>query len=365
MRTFNKTTYLNTTLNKAIADYIQKASSSEEAAQAHLFGTGPIGDLETKIASYYEMKYVLCVSNATNGLFAIAAALNLKNSRFITSPYSYGGSIASWLISGCKPVFADIDPQTLTLDPEQVTKCITPKTKAILAVDIFGNPSDTVELRKIADEFGLWYVADCAQSFGARRSGLPASHLADALVVSFTTGKTVFAGEGGAIVTNNSKLYEKLLWLTQHPYRQKRELGLDLSNEFSFNSRIHPLAAIWINVIFDSSLAKLVKYREFCFDVVHALNEIELTVPIDFAPGRIEPAFFRLSAEWKITANPSALENELEKRGINLQVSYSPIKLLYRHAAFSVGYPSLAKYAKRCRQAERQADQRFCLTSKN
>jgi dTDP-4-amino-4,6-dideoxygalactose transaminase len=221
-----------------------------------------------------------------------------------------------------------------------------------------------VELRKLADEFGLWYIADCAQSFGARREGLPSSRLADALVISFTTGKTIFAGEGGAILTNNQKIYELLLWFTQHPYRQKRELGLSLSNEFSCNARIHPLSAVWANATLDSSLALLAKHQEFCFDIVDALNEIGLTIPIDFASASIEPSFFRLSAEWKSAPNPWGLEKELEKRGFSLQVSNCPVELLYRQAAFVVQYPSLVKNSTPCIQAERQTRQRFCLTIK-
>lgn len=362
MPTCNKTMRTVNSASKQIADYLQKVNSSEEAAQAHLFGDGCIADLETKLANHYGMKYGLCLSNATSGLLGIALALNLKNSEFITSPYSYGASISSWLISGSKPVFADINPQTLTLDPMHAVKAISNKTKAILAVDILGNPSDSVGLRKLADDFGLWYIADCAQSFGARREGLPASVCADALVISFTTGKTIFAGEGGAVLTNNQKLYEKLLWFTQHPYRQKKELGLSLSNEFSCNARIHPLSAIWANATFDSSLTRLAKHQEFCFDIVDALNEIGLSVPIDFASLNIQSSFFRMSAEWKTSPDSAELENQLAKRGFKLAVSECPVQLLYRQAAFIAQYRSLAKNISRCINAERQVRQRFCLT---
>lgn len=364
MPTCNETNRGTDAVSEQIVDYLRKVDYSQDAAQAHLFGDGCVADLEEKLASYYGMKYALCVSNATNGLLGIALALKLKDSEFITSPYSYGATIAGWLISGAKPVFADINAQTLTLDPADAVKSISTNTKAILAVDILGNPCDSVGLRKLADEFGLWYIADCAQSFGARRDGHPSGRLADALVISFTTGKTIFAGEGGAILTNNQKIYELLLWFTQHPYRQKRELGLGLSNEFSFNSRIHPMSAIWANATFESALAKLAKHQESCFDIVDTLNEIDLTVPIDFASARIEPSFFRLSAEWKSTANAAELENELEKRGLDLQVSHCPIELLYRQAAFAAQHGSLVKNVKPCQQAERQTKQRFCLTIK-
>src|SRR5436190_7634341 len=81
--------------------------------------------------------------------------------------YTYGASLSGWLLLGNRPVFADIEADTLLLDPGSVRTQITPRTRAILAVDIFGVPSDSAALRRIADEHGLWYVAHAAQSLGA------------------------------------------------------------------------------------------------------------------------------------------------------------------------------------------------------
>jgi perosamine synthetase len=150
-------------------------------AGAQLVGSGAVAELEAKLRQHHGMRYALCVSSATSGLLAVALALNLRCAEFITTPYTYGASLAGWLILGNRPVFADIDAQTLTLAPEAVPRCTTPRTKAILAVDIFGNPADMHALRRVADEHGLWYVADAAQSLGARRDGLPASSLAEKL----------------------------------------------------------------------------------------------------------------------------------------------------------------------------------------
>ena len=149
-----------------------------QMSDAHLQGIGAIAELEARLRKVYGMKHALTVANATLGLLAIGQSLGLSCSEFVTTPYTYGASLAGWLWLGNRPVFADIDPQTLALDPEAARRTITAKTKAILAVDLFGIPADMAALRRLADEFGIWYIADAAESLGAYRSGRPASSMA-------------------------------------------------------------------------------------------------------------------------------------------------------------------------------------------
>jgi dTDP-4-amino-4,6-dideoxygalactose transaminase len=214
----------------------------------------------------------------------------------------------------------------------------------------------------LADEHGIWYVADAAQSLGAERNGMPASALADAWVVSFTTGKTLFAGEGGAVLTNNTELYQKLIWHTQHPSRQVKTLGSSLSNEFSFNARIHPLAAVWATAAFDESLKQLRRHRDECFRLIKILNETGLINPILFEREGISSTFFRLSASWKAGSRPHELLSELRERRFLMRLVQSPLTLLYRQAAFVAQYGRKYDARLRCRRAEREAPRRFCLS---
>jgi dTDP-4-amino-4,6-dideoxygalactose transaminase len=323
-----------------------------------------VAEIEARLRQHYGMRYALCVSNATTGLLAVALALNLRRSEFITTPYTYGASLAGWLILDNRPVFADIDAQTLTLAPEAVPRCITPQTRAILAVDIFGNPADMRALRQVSDEYGLWYIADAAQSLGANRDGLPASSLADALVVSFTSGKTLCAGEGGAILTNHAALYEKLIWYTQHPARQRRDLGLGLDNEFALNGRIHPLAAAWAETAFEDSLRRLWEHQRRCLELIEALNATGTTELIEFRRQNIEPSFFRLTAAWRDRPDEERLRQELATAGFGVEVVPPPVRLIYRQPAFQAQYARRLRKQPRCPQAERQAEVRFCLERK-
>lgn len=220
-------------------------------------------------------------------------------------------------------------------------------------------------MRKLADEFGLWYIADCAQSLGATRFCEPSGVYADALVISFTVGKTVFAGEGAAIVTNSESIYEKLLWFTQHPLRQKREIGLFLSNEFGLNARIHPLAAIWANAIWNNELKKLAKHQKECYQIIKLLNNIGLTENISFAPLKINPSFFRLTACLKNKKDEKDdLIKELNSCIGQLIIEDAPITTLYNQPAFMAQYRRSRLKKANCPQADKQAKERLCFIKK-
>lgn len=357
----NNKKHENELVAAAIAEYLTAADKSEASAGIQLSGGGAVAALERKLAEYFQMKHALSVASATVGLFILGLGLDFKKAEFVTSPLTFGGTVASWLLLGNKSVFSDIDAQTLTLDPDAVRACVTEETKAILAVDIFGNPCDTNTLRNIADEYGLFYIADCAQSFGASRDGLPTNHFADAIVVSFTAGKTLFAGEGGAVLTDNTELYHKLIWFSQHPFRQQKELGLGLANEFSFNGRIHPLAAIWANTCFDTSLSSLRQRQVDCFRVIESLNDSSLTEQITFAKQHICPSFFRLTAELKRPETEDELVDYLSERGIQATISQVPASLIYHQPAFKIQYQEQFCLPAPCRVAERQMRKRIVI----
>lgn len=325
-------------------------------SDCHLSGNGAVAALEGRLRAFYGVRHALCVSSASMGLLALALALNLRRSDFVTTPYTYGATLSGWLLLGNRPVFADIDPQTLALDPESARQWITPRTRALLAVDIHGIPSDTAALRRLADEFGIPYIADAAQSFGALREGRPASVDADALVISFTAGKTLCAGEGGAILTNHDALFDKLVWYTQHPQRQRRDLGLNFSNEFALNGRFHPLAAQQANAGFDAALDRLRRHQAACFVAINELNETGLIEPISFREQRIEPTFFRLTAAWK---------NEPPNQLPGWQIESPPVDLLYRHPAFIAQFKRRLRSVPECRVAEDQARRRFSVVRKS
>lgn len=148
--------------------------------RSHLSGTGPVAKFERRLEDWSGTRHAIAMPSASAALLALAFAAELRRGEFITTPYTYGATVGGWILSGAQPVFADVEADTMTLSAEAVVPHLTSSTRAILSVDINGNPADDEALRRVADEAGVWYFSDGAQSFGALRDGRRAGSLADA-----------------------------------------------------------------------------------------------------------------------------------------------------------------------------------------
>lgn len=241
-------------------------------------GLGAVASLESKFEEYYGYKYGLSFSSATNAITAVVDCLNLVESEVITSPFNYYSSLGGLFQFRNTIVFVDTHDD-LTISPEEAERAITKKTKAILAVDFAGNPHDMFGIRKLCDDYDLIYIADASQSFGAKCKNIPASSMADVLVVSLTTGKTLSAGEGAVILMNDFDLYSKLLHYT-HPLRIKIELGLSKHPEMIFiNGRINPFTAILADQYFELALKDLAKKQRRCIHYAETLKAYDFILP--------------------------------------------------------------------------------------
>jgi len=214
-----------------------------------LEGTGPIGKIEEKMAAHLGVRHTLALSSGTAALHAALLALNIgPGDEIIVTPYSWGQSVAPVLFCGATAVFADIDKNTLCLDPVSVKKRITSKTKAILPVHLFGGMADMYSLTEIAQEHGLTLIADAAHAMGASLDGRSPAQWGDAACFSLGRGKLVSGGEGGILATNDSSIYNRALVMTQHPSRAIRDLGPHHTasgmRDLGYNYRMHPLAAV-------------------------------------------------------------------------------------------------------------------------
>jgi len=349
---------------RAIRRYLSSIKHDLAVQWAHLAGTGAVRALEEKLRRHYGTRFALAMSNATTALLGVALALDLRNCEFITTPFTYGASLAPFLLLGNRPVFADIDPWTMTVDPRSVRRRLSRKTRAIVAVDIFGIPCDTSALRDLADTLGLPYIGDAAQSLGAYVDDIPASGRAHVLVTSFTAGKPIFAGEGGALLTDVEEIYRKAVYWTQHPHRQKRELGLDADNEFSLNGRPHPLGVIWANSTFEDALRQLERRREEFFRLLEVAESTRLVQPLTgiLRERKILPTFARIVARWAGRPAPDRLLTAMSAAGYEIGVAGCPLKLAYHHRSFRDLYGHLLDGPISCPVAERVISQVVCIT---
>ena len=180
--------------------------------------TGPkISEFEKALCSYLGCKNAVAVNSGTSALDIAVGALNLpKGSEIITTPFTFVATSNSILYNSLKPVFADIQMDTRNIDPEDIRRKITEKTKAIIYVDYAGHPCDIKEIKEIADENDLLLIEDACHSLGASYSGEKVGNFADITVFSFHPVKPVTTGEGGAAVTNNPDLAKNMQLLRNH-----------------------------------------------------------------------------------------------------------------------------------------------------
>ncbi|MCK8824339.1 DegT/DnrJ/EryC1/StrS family aminotransferase [Fuchsiella alkaliacetigena] len=162
---------------------------------------------EKNFADYIGTKYAVGVNSGTSGLHLLIRALGIEaGDEVITTPFSFVASSNCILFENAKPVFVDIDPKTLCIDPDKIEAAITDKTKAILPVDVFGQPANMTKIMEIADEYNLKVIEDSCEAIGAEHKGQKAGTFADASVFAFYPNKQITTGEGGMIVTDDEEI---------------------------------------------------------------------------------------------------------------------------------------------------------------
>jgi dTDP-4-amino-4,6-dideoxygalactose transaminase len=168
-------------------------------------------ELEEKLKKYLGVKNIILTNNGTIPL-QIALKLLGNNGEIITTPFSYVATSAAIVWENCKPVFVDINPEYLTIDETKIEAAITPKTTAILATHVFGNPCNIEAIENIAKKHNLKIIYDAAHSFGVNYNGESIFNFGDVSTCSFHATKLFHTGEGGAMFCNNEELNTKLFY---------------------------------------------------------------------------------------------------------------------------------------------------------
>jgi perosamine synthetase len=183
-----------------------------EVLRSGRLSLGPwIDRFEEQIAERVGAPYAAAVSSGTAGLHMLSRMAGLgPGDEVITSPLSFVASANCFILEGATPVFADVDPTTLNLDPAAVEAAVTDKTRAIVAVDMFGYPCELDELKAIADRHGLTLIEDACESLGAEYRGRPLGSHGTSAVFAFYPNKQMATGEGGVVVTHSEEEWQVL-----------------------------------------------------------------------------------------------------------------------------------------------------------
>ena len=184
---------------------------SQIFARGILTNQGPcVKEFESKMQDFLEAEHFHYVTNGTIALQLALKALGIENGEIITTPFTYVATTSSILWERCTPVFVDIEPDNFTIDVKKIEKAITPKTKAIMPVHVFGYACDVEEIQKIADEHNLKVIYDAAHAFGSRYKGKPLVPYGDVSTLSFHATKLFHTIEGGACIVKDKDVSDKL-----------------------------------------------------------------------------------------------------------------------------------------------------------
>lgn len=197
-----------------------------------LTNNGPlVNKLELKLKKFLGLEYFLFTSNGTIALQMAIKALDLKG-EIITTPFSYVATTSAIVWEGCTPVFADIDPQRLTIDPTKIEALITEKTSAILATHVYGIPCHIEEIQHIAKKHNLKVIYDAAHAFGTEYKSQSLLNYGDISTLSTHATKLFHTVEGGAVITQDAELLKKLALL-----RNFGHAGIDEFNGVGINGK--------------------------------------------------------------------------------------------------------------------------------
>jgi dTDP-4-amino-4,6-dideoxygalactose transaminase len=189
----------------------------------HGLGAGPmVTKFENAFAKFVKTKNAVAMNSGTAALHSTLVAIGVKTGDEVILPsFTFVATAEVVVMSGAKPVFVDINPDTYTISPRAVEKAITNKTKAIMPVDLYGLPADMQPIREIADEHGLKIVEDAAQAHGASYKGKPPGAFADAACWSFYGSKNMTTGEGGMLTTDCQEIAEVPRYIRSHGEKEK------------------------------------------------------------------------------------------------------------------------------------------------
>ena len=309
---------------------------------------GPkIDDLEAKICQITGAKYCVAVSNGTAALHIAAMAANIQNGdEVITSSITFAASANCTLYCGGTPVFADINSNTYNIDPESIRKCLTPKTKAIVAVDFTGQAVELDKILAICEENNLTLIEDAAHSIGTKYKGKPVGSIAHMTTFSFHPVKTVTSGEGGAVTTNDEELYQKLLLarshgITRNPSQMVHPTDDPWYNEqvsLGYNYRLTDIqAALLISQLnkldlFAKRRKEVVKMYD---DALSSIPELQIQQEIPESDTTRHLYILRFREEM-LTCNRREFFDALRAENVYSQVHYLPV---YWHSYYEkLGY---------------------------
>ncbi len=310
-------------------------------------------ELEAKLAKRLDAPYLSLFCNGTIALLTALKAADIHDGEIITTPFTFPATVHALHWNGVRPVFADIDPATSNLDPAAVERLITPATRAILAVHVYGQPCDVDAFDSIAKRHGLVVMYDAAHTFGVALRGKPAAAYGDYSVLSFHATKLYTTGEGGALISQSAAQHERIGFLRNFGIANEEEvIGAGINGKMSeFHAALGLLQLETVDQEIASRRAISKRYRELLSGIpgitLHAIGE-DVYHNGAYFPIRIDAGLYGLDR--------NQLYDALKPFNIHTRKYFYPLCSHYP------GYCELPSAAPACLPvAERVAEEILCL----
>lgn len=309
--------------------------------------TGPaIEEFENQLKTITGAEYAVAISNGTAALHAACFAAGIgEGDEVITTPMTFAATSNAVLYCGGTPVFADINPETYNIDPEDIRRKITNKTKAIIPVHYTGQPCDMDEIMQIAKEHNLIVIEDAAHALGAEYKERKIGSIGDMTTFSFHPVKPVTTGEGGAVTTNDEELYQKLMLFRSHGITRDREMLLNDNaawyyeqHVLGYNYRMTDIqAALGCSQLnkLESFLQKRREYAEMYNEAFKDLDGVIIQKQLNDTLSGWHLYVLQLDTD-KIRPDRRVIFDELRIHNIGVNVHYIPV---YYHPYYQkLGY---------------------------
>ena len=291
---------------------------------------GPkLGQFEQAFAGYVGTKRAVAVNSGTSGLFLCLLSLGITpGDEVITTPFTFAASATSIMMAGARPVFVDIDPVSLNIDPAKIEACVTEKTKAILPVEVFGNPAGFDRICEIARKHNLPVIEDSCEALGSSLKGKMAGAFGTISVFGFYPNKQITTGEGGIILTDDDDLADMCVSLRNQG--RGKDAGWLAHERLGYNYRLSDincaLGIVQLSRI-DEIKAKRRQVAEWYREIL--VGDDRLIVPAE--PADCDMSWFvfvvRLSESFTIQQRDGIL-GQMRSRNIQVSNYFAPVHLM-------------------------------------
>ena len=280
---------------------------------------------ENAMADYIGVKHAIAVSSGTSALHLIVRSLGLGPGDEVLVPsFTFVASVNAILFERAKPIFVDIEGETFNIDPEDLERKITPKTKAIMVVDVFGHPAEWDSILKIAEEYDLKIIDDSCEALGAEYKGRKIGSFGDAAAFAFYPNKQITTGEGGIIVTNDDNIAQAARSMRN---QGRNEMSAWLEHQIlGFNYRMDEMsAALGLSQLkrIESFLQKRERVASYYTELLSEVEEIETPIVKPY----VRMSWFVYVVKLKKGLDRDKIIKKLQEKGVPARGYFSPIHL--------------------------------------